>query len=143
MTARRQVSLNAGERIFLNGAVLKVDRRVSVELLNDATFLVEREILQPHETTTPLRQLYFVLQTAVLDPENADSARRMFEVQHVSLLLAFSNEQVLGGLFDIKALVARGRLVDALERVRSLFAIEDEILGEGQIALEIKLLEAV
>ncbi len=133
-------SLKAGERVFINGAVLKADRRVSLELLNDATYLVEGHILQPRDTTTPLRQLYFVLQTIVMVPENADETRRMFEVMHVSLLLAFVNERVLAGLMDVKALVAKGRVVEAMHTVRGLFPIEDEILGHDA---EPRLLEAV
>jgi flagellar protein FlbT len=142
MSERRQFSLNAGERIFINGAVLKVDRRVSIELLNEAACLHERHILQPEDTTTPLRQLYFVVQTMLMGPSDEEAAQRMFEVTHVSLLLAFSNESVLKGLLDVKALVSRGRLVEALDTVRGLFPIESEILGRGEGA-EPRLLEAV
>jgi flagellar protein FlbT len=142
MSGPRLISLRAGERVFINGAVLKVDRRVSIELLNEAAVVLEQHILQPEDTTTPLRQLYFVLQTIVMDAENSDAARRMFEVTHVSLLLAFSNERVLKGLLDVKTLVHRGRLLEALKTVRELFPIEDEIMGSGEVA-EPKLLEAV
>ena len=34
-----QISLKPGERLFLNGAVIRVDRRVTVELMNDVAFL--------------------------------------------------------------------------------------------------------
>ena len=55
-----QISLKAGERIYINGAVVRVDRKVSIELMNDVVFLLEAHVLQAEETTTPLRQLYFV-----------------------------------------------------------------------------------
>ena len=36
-----KISLRAGERIYINGAVLRVDRKVSVELVNDVMQLIE------------------------------------------------------------------------------------------------------
>jgi len=47
------LSLRAGEKIYLNGAVIKVDRKVSIELLNDVTFLLEAHVLTTNDTTTP------------------------------------------------------------------------------------------
>ena len=35
------ITLRPNEKIYINGAVLKVDRKVSFELLNDAVFLLE------------------------------------------------------------------------------------------------------
>jgi flagellar protein FlbT len=73
------ISLRPGERIFVNGAVLKVDRKVSIEFLNDVTFLLEHHVLQPDNTHTPLRQLYFIVQTVLIDPVNSEQAKAMFE----------------------------------------------------------------
>jgi flagellar protein FlbT len=39
------ISLRPGERIYVNGAVLKVDRKVAIEFLNDVTFLLEHHVL--------------------------------------------------------------------------------------------------
>jgi flagellar biosynthesis activator protein FlaF len=52
----------AGERLYLNGAVIRLDRKATIELLNDAAFLLETPVIQASEATTPLRQLYFVVQ---------------------------------------------------------------------------------
>ena len=69
------LNLRARERIFVNGAVLKVDRKVSLELLNDATFLLEAHVLQAEQATTPVRRLYFIAQAMLIDPTNARNAR--------------------------------------------------------------------
>jgi flagellar protein FlbT len=39
-----------------------LDRKATIELLNDAAFLLETPVIQASEATTPLRQLYFVVQ---------------------------------------------------------------------------------
>ena len=62
MKSTLRISLKSGERIFINGAVLRVDRKVALEFLNDVTFLLENHVLQPEDATTPLKQLYFIAQ---------------------------------------------------------------------------------
>ena len=51
-----KIGLKAGERLFINGAVIRAERKTNIELLNDAVFLLEAHVLQPEEATTPLRQ---------------------------------------------------------------------------------------
>lgn len=126
-----QISLKPGERIYVNGAVLKVDRKVSIEFLNDVTFLLEHHVLHPADTRTPLRQLYFVIQTLLIDPANGEEARTMFYESLASLLLSFENADILKGLADVREFYDRGRLFDALKVLRSLFAIEDSIIGQN------------
>ena len=57
MKAKMRFSLKAGERIFINGAVLTVSQKVTLSLLNEARFLLESHVLQVVEATTPMRQL--------------------------------------------------------------------------------------
>jgi flagellar protein FlbT len=121
--------LRAGERIFINGAVLRVDRKVAVEFLNDVTFLLESHVLQPEQATTALRQLYFIVQTMAIDPASQVMSKELFEKTHRLMLAAFSNVQVLNGLRSIGPLVEGARYYEALKALRSLFPIEDAILG--------------
>ncbi|MBA3446687.1 MAG: flagellar biosynthesis repressor FlbT, partial [Pseudaminobacter sp.] len=72
-----KISLKPNERIYVNGAVIRVDRKVTVELLNDVQFLLQNHVLQPNEASTPLRQLYFMLQMMLMDPAGATEAREM------------------------------------------------------------------
>jgi len=78
--------MRANERMFINGAVLKFDRMASVEILNNATFLLEKHIMQPEEATTPLKQLYYVVQLLFMDPVNTEEPKKMFKEMVVSLL---------------------------------------------------------
>ena len=72
------IHLRAGERIFVNGAVMRADRKVSLEFLNDVDFLLEAHVMQADATTTPLRQLYFIVQTILMDPFNAAPVQQLF-----------------------------------------------------------------
>ena len=124
-----KVSLRPGERIFINGAVLRVDRKVSVEFLNDVTFLLENHVMQAEEATTPLRQLYFIVQTMAIDPSSIAMSREMFEKSHRLMLAAFSNLEIRDGLMAVAALARESRYYEALKTLRGLFELEDQILG--------------
>ena len=122
------LSLRAGEKIYLNGAVIRVDRKVSIELLNDVTFLLEAHVMQPKDTTTPLRQLYFIVQTMLIDPAAAERAHEMFQVSVERMIAAYSNAQIIAGLKSARTLVGQGRRFEALRTLRNLFSIEDGVM---------------
>lgn len=121
-----RLSLKAGERLYVNGAVLRVDRRTSIELLNDVVFLLEHHVMQPEDATTPLRQLYFIVQKALIEPAAAFSARQEFYRRYIELLDAYDGEEdVLETLHRVRALVNTGRTFEALKTIRALYE-EDE-----------------
>lgn len=127
------LSLRCGAKVYINGAVLRVDRRVNIELLNDVAFLLESHVLQPHEATTPLRQLYFVLQTILMDPSGAEPALGRAADMLARLTASFADEAVLEGLQAVRGQMDRGRLFEALRTVRSLYSVEAGILAGRQI----------
>lgn len=131
MNGRLKLHLKANERIFINGAVLRVDRKVAIELLNDVVFLLEGHVMQQEEATTPLRQLYFVVQSMLIDPQAEALAKQIYEQQYNGLIAAFRNQDVLEGLALVKQNIDRGKVFDALKRIRSLFPIEDEVMGQA------------
>src|SRR4029079_3503725 len=105
MTKPMLISIRPGERVYINGAVLQVDRQVTIELLNDAMFLLEGHVMHYDETTTPLRQLYFVVQTMLMDPINADNTRALFKHIFNATVESFNNDAIIGGLKVVETLV--------------------------------------
>lgn len=128
------VHLRAGEKLYVNGAVLRADRKVSLEFMNEVTFLLECHVLQAEGATTPLRQLYFVLQTMLIDPSAGTRTRAMFETSYAGLLNCFSNKQILVGLKTLHDLVSANRVFEALKTLRALFPLEESILSRQAIA---------
>jgi flagellar protein FlbT len=127
-----KVSLRPGERIFINGAVLRADRKVSIEFLNDVTFLLEHHVMQPEAAQTPLRQLYFIVQTMAIDPSSQEMTKDMFDKTSRLLMAAFSNLDILDGLQSVRKLVDGERYYDALKTLRGMFSAEDRILGRPE-----------
>jgi flagellar biosynthesis repressor protein FlbT len=127
-----KISLKPGERLFLNGAVIRVDRKVTVELMNDVQFLLEAHVLQAEHASTPLRQLYFMLQVMLMNPSGAPEAHRLFRQSLPLLLASFVNERILAGLKQVDRLVAESHVFEALKLIRSLYPLEEECLrGEA------------
>lgn len=128
-----RIYLQPGEKIFINGAVIRVDRKVSLELLNDVTFLLESHVLQAEAASTPLKQLYFVLQTILMDPSTTDQVLGLFRQMHSAMIRSFQNADILSELKFIDGLVASEKYFEALKCLRGLFASEERILRGGSV----------
>jgi len=123
------ISLKSGERVYINSAILRTDRKVNLELLNDATFLLEAHVMQEAAARTPVMQLYFVVQTMMIDLNAAPAARRLFDTMIVNMLDVYRAGSVRSGLQLCHEKVVTGRHFDALKALRDVFAAEQEILG--------------
>jgi len=135
MKSGLKISLKANEKIYINGAVVKVDRKVSLELLNETQFLLESHVLQPEDATTPLRQLYFIVQIMLMNPNNAEAALSMFKTTLPLLLTTFRDKHILSSLKHIDGLVAEGRVYEALKAIRDLYSAENEILNPKPVSM--------
>jgi flagellar biosynthesis repressor protein FlbT len=124
-----KISLRAGEQIYVNGAVLRVDRKVSLEIVNDVMFLLEGQVMQASDATTALRQLYFIVQLMLMNPTDIKDAAALYEQHHAALLALCENREMLDGLAAVGDLVAATRYFEALKRIRALFPVEQAILA--------------
>lgn len=124
-----KISLKPNEKIYINGAVLRVDRKVSIELMNDVQFLLETHVLQADEASTPLRQLYFIVQIMLMNPDSADQALGMFRKSLTLLLVNFADERIKSALKNIDRQVSESQVYEALKAIRALYPIEQAILG--------------
>ncbi len=118
------ITLRAGERIYINGAVLRVDRKVTLELLNDATFLLEAHVMQAEDATTPLRQIYFVVQVMLMDPASARSTAQLAASLIAKAGEAFESAQIRQGLSNVFELIGRSRYFEAMKSLRSMYPLE-------------------
>ena len=121
--------LRPGEKLYINGAVFRVDRKVSIELLNDATFLLENHVMQVEDATTPVRQLYFVVQMMLMDPANTEKPMELFESFVASLKQTSKDEELQEGVRSVEQDIQTGRAFNALKTLRQLFEVEARILA--------------
>ena len=119
------ITLRAGERFFINGAVIRIDRKASIELLNDVTFLLENHVMQARDATTLTRQIYFAVQVMLMDPSAATSAAPLANSLIETALGAYRMPQLAAGLRGVAQSLARGRNFEAMKALRALFPLED------------------
>lgn len=130
------ITLRANEKIFINGAVLRPDRKVSLELMNDAVFLLENHIMQENDAGTPLRQWYFIVQTMLMEGTDRPANREMFESHGTAMAAVYQDIKILEGMARVAALVDRKRYFEALKTIRSLLPLEDQIVNPAPALAE-------
>ena len=131
MKSTLKISLKANEKIYINGAVVRFDRKVTLEFLNDVQFLLENHVLQPEDASTPLRQLYFIVQVMLMNPDSAVQARQMFNRSLPLLLASFEDGQIRAALKHIDGLISEGEVYEALKSIRALYPREAQILSRS------------
>ena len=120
------ITLRAGERLFINGAVIRTDRKATIELLNDATFLLEAHVMKAGDATTPLRQIYFVIQVMLMDPPSAKTTADLAQALIAKALGAFDTPEVRTGLRNVIDLIGRSRYFEAMKTIRALYTLEQK-----------------
>jgi flagellar biosynthesis repressor protein FlbT len=118
------IHLKRNEKLYLNGAVIKLDRRGTIELLNDANFLLESHILQPEQAITPLRQVYFVIQMMLMDPPNAGLMMELFRLNLVQLRQLDKTESLNRDIEIMETLVEQRSYYEAMKRIRACYHLE-------------------
>jgi flagellar protein FlbT len=129
MTNTLKISLKPNEKIYINGAVIRVDRKVTIELMNDVQFLLESHVIQPEQASTPLRQLYFIVQVMQMNPSGASEARDMLRRSLPLLMASFDNPEICNALKQIDRMVGEDHIYEALKAIRALYPLERQALG--------------
>jgi flagellar protein FlbT len=119
-----QIFLRAKERIYVNGAVIRVDRKTTLELMNEATFLLENHVMQADQATTLIRQVYFAIQIMLMDPSATQQATQLARAQIDAALKAYRSPEIHSGLAEVSKLMTRSRNFEALKTLRGLFPFE-------------------
>jgi flagellar protein FlbT len=131
MTNTLKISLKPNEKIYINGAVIRVDRKVTIELMNDVQFLLESHVIQADQASTPLRQLYFIVQIMLINPAGAAEARDMFRRSLPMLIASFDNQDICNSLKQIDRMVGEDEIYEALKAIRALYPLERRALEDN------------
>mgnify|MGYP005811124033 CR=1 FL=1 len=62
------INLRDGEKVVINGAVLRSTGRAEIVVENTAAILRGRDVMAPEDADTPAKRLYFACMMAYLDP---------------------------------------------------------------------------
>lgn len=132
-----KISLKQNERIYINGAVMRFDRKTSLEFLNDVQFLLESHIIQAEDADTPLKRLYFTIQLQLMSPKDTASTLELFNNQLVGLLYTIDDHIIRNELKNIDRLVRELRLHEAMKTLRALLPAERRLMESNSNSLSI------
>jgi len=128
MTLR--ISLKDGEKMIVNGAVLRAVGRTDVVVENQVSLMRGREVMTPEEANTPARRLYFACMLAYIGGEDGLPAQQDLIVTLLGDLVgALEANEAKASCAQIAHRLATGDYYRALAECRSLIAYEAEALG--------------
>lgn len=122
------IDLRANETLLINGAALSFPSRTRIVLKTKARFLFGKQIMAPDEANTPLRRIYFALQTAYVGEESQrqPALRAARNLTNQLDAASISPEQRLA-IDEALALADAGDHFVALKLLRQTLRIDDTI----------------
>lgn len=120
-----RLRLRPGERLAINGAVVRngSNRSVELEVLNTAILLHERDIMLPTEADTPLRAVYLAIQLMHLEPEQFQQHHSQFiKVSSLTYAQAMQDEDhdTCTLVTELVSLVGERSFVPALKKLQKV-----------------------
>jgi len=127
-----QVSLRDGEKMIINGAVIRSIGRSSVQVENQATILRGREVMSPEEANTPARRLYFACMMAYVHTEELGTYHGQILTLLADLMDALQAPEAKATCVRFANHVGACDFYRALNECRALIAYETEALARIQ-----------
>ncbi|WP_439816397.1 flagellar biosynthesis repressor FlbT [Zavarzinia sp. CC-PAN008] len=125
-----KINLKPGEKLVINGAVIENgDHRASLLILNKASILRQRDIMQPDEVTTPARRIYFAIMMMYLDADGHAEHYAEFALRSSEFISAISSSEGLDLCLKIGRHVLETNYYQALMTCRKLLEFEAKRLA--------------
>lgn len=124
-----RLTLKPNEKIVINGCVIRnADRRQTLTIENYADVVRGVDLLDEEEAATPVKKVYFFVQSALLRPEIRDDLRPIIQKSLAELVPIF-NQQIGGHIFEAANHVSAGNHYKAMRALREVMRYEDELLN--------------
>lgn len=129
-----RISLRDGEKVIVNGAVLRSVGRTDLRLENGASVLRGRDVMTPEEANTPARRLYFACMMAYIDGEDRNVHQDAIIDLVRELLGALKAPEAQSACVSFAQKVACQKFYSALTECRWLINYESELLSAAEAA---------
>ena len=122
-----RITLKAGERLIVGGAVVRSGARCDLLIENDVPILRGKEVLSLDEANTPCRRIYFAIQLMYVDPVNLARHQELY-LELVREVLQAS-PSMTSRLAEIGEQIAGRHYYKALKLARNLIGYERELIS--------------
>ena len=124
-----KITLKAGERMILGGAVVVNANRSNCKLLieNKVPILRQNDIMTTDEANTPCRRIYFSIQLMYIDEAHLATHHDTF--WELVKEVAAAAPSTTGLIDQIGEQILQGRYYQALKLTKELIAYEQEVIN--------------
>lgn len=124
-----RITLRDGEKVIVNGAVLRSVGRTDLRVENGAAVIRGRDVMRPEDANTPARRLYFACMMAYI--EEGDLVTHQGEIIRLlrELLGALAAPEAKAVCVSFAEKAAAAQFFKALADCRWLIAYEAEALA--------------
>lgn len=124
-----RLTLKPNEKIVINGCVIRnADRRQTLTIENYADVVRGVDLLDEDDAATPVKKVYFFIQSALLRPEIRDELRPVIQKSLAELVPIF-NEQIGGHIFEAANHVSTANYYKAMRALRAVMRYEEELMS--------------
>ncbi|WP_033921452.1 flagellar biosynthesis repressor FlbT [Sphingomonas sp. 37zxx] len=124
-----KIALRDGEKLVVNGAVLRSVGRTELCVENNVSLLRGREIMSPQEASTPAKRLYYACMVAYIDPDGATAHHDEIIEYLRDLIGALASPEAKAVCASFARKVATGDFYRALADCRALINYETVLLS--------------
>lgn len=129
-----RISLRDGEKVIVNGAVLRSVGRTDLRLENGASVLRGRDVMTPEEANSPARRLYFACMMAYISEDDRAAHQDAIIELVREMLGALKAPEAQAACVTFAQKVACQQFYAALSECRWLINYETELLSTAQAA---------
>ncbi|WP_127900761.1 flagellar biosynthesis repressor FlbT [Solirhodobacter olei] len=123
-----KLTLKPNERVVVNGCVIRnSNKRHVLTIENRADVVRGEDLLLEASVATPVKQAYFLIQTALISPETREKLMPVINDMLVKIIGVFSRERT-GCVFDAANFVATQDYYKAMAALRPLMRYEQTVL---------------
>ncbi|MBP0484589.1 flagellar biosynthesis repressor FlbT [Sagittula salina] len=128
------LALKPYERIVVNGCMIRNGgRKSTITVETRADIIRETDIIKPDQATTPVRRVYLLIQSALVDVERREQLVKAAQIALAELATVFTPD-LRNCVFVAANNVSRGEYFTALRDLRPLLKREDEVFGPRIVA---------
>lgn len=124
-----RLSLKPNEKLIINGCVVRNSgRRQMFTIENQADVIREADLLDADQAATPVSQVYYFVQSALLSPDTREKLVPIIQTKLGKLATVFE-DQTAGHIFEAANYVSVGDYYKALSSLRQVMKREAQLLA--------------
>lgn len=123
-----RLTLKPNEKVIINGCVVRnADRKQTLIIENHADVIRGEDLLDEAEAATPVKEIYYFVQAAMLQPEIRDDITPIIQKRLGKLVPVF-NAQIGGHLIEAANHISARNYYNALKSIKPVISYETELL---------------